>query len=105
MGTRHATNIERHCEGWFGATDRRNVRVSRALAVRCKTRAPSETRQATVSQQLHRNNCSLQPGRSMQRPRPLPPHLAHTSPLQVTAAGRVESYAAPSIDPAVASWP
>lgn len=77
-----------------------------------EARALAEARRATAAHQLHRNNCSMQPGGSMQAssaPLPLPPRAPRRfSPrtLQVTAAGRHDNARAelqPPIDPAVAS--
>lgn len=80
-----------------------------------EARVLAEARRATAAHQLHRNNCSMQPGGSMQassaplpRASPSPRPNAHTRALthQVTAAGRHDNEREelqPRIDPAVAS--
>ncbi|CAB3246010.1 unnamed protein product [Arctia plantaginis] len=59
-------------------------------------RALSEARRATAADQLHRNNCSVQPGDSMQASAlplppftPMPPLQPAPLTLQVTVAGRI----------------
>lgn len=67
--------------------------------------ALSKARRATAAEQLHRNNCSMQPGRSMHTP-PAVARAPSPTPLQVTAAGRHDSareYQLTFFHPAVAS--